>query len=99
MEKYFEILNNMEVEVKNQKTTPHNQNVTLSFEQIKDIVGNGWALIKDPVRDGSILLEGKLLYHSRNEDEAVEKMRKMRKEHRLYMKYCGERDPNIVYLL
>ena len=75
------------------------QNGTLSFEQIKDIVGNGWALIKDPVRDGSILLGGKLIFHSSNEDEAVEEMRIMRKEHRLYIKYCGEPDPNIVYLL
>ena len=74
-------------------------NGMLSFEQIKDIVGNGWAVIKDPIRDGSILLGGKLLFHSSNEDEAVENMRIMRKEHRLYMKYCGERDPNIVYLL
>ena len=89
----------MEVEVKNPTAATNSQNGTLSFEQIKDIVGNGWALIKDPVRDGSILLGGKLLYHSRNEDEAVEEMRIMRKGHRIYMKYCGERDPNIVYLL
>ena len=89
----------MEIEVKKPKSATDSPNGTLTFEQIKDIVGNGWALIKDPVRDGSILLGGKLLYHSRNEDEAVEEMRIMRKEHRLYMKYCGERDPNTVYLL
>jgi len=75
------------------------QNGTLSFEQIKDIVGNGWAIIRNPIRDGSILLAGELIFHSLNEDEAFEAMKVSRKNNRLYIKYCGERDPNIVYLL
>ena len=75
------------------------QNGTLSFAQIKDIVGNGWAVIKDPVFNGCIFLKGELIYHSHDEDEAFEAMKAKRKEHRLYIKYCGKRDPNIVYLL
>ena len=89
----------MEMEVKNPKATTHSQNGTLSFEQIKDIVGNGWAVIKDPVFNGCIFKKGELIYHSHDEDEAFEAMKAKRKEHRLYIKYCGERDPNIVYLL
>ena len=98
LKKHIEIINNMEVEVKNQKTTPHNQNVTLSFEQIKDIVGNGWALIKDPVFNGCIFVKGELIYHSQNEDAAYEEFR-VTKEKDVLIKYCGERDPKIVYLL
>jgi len=73
-------------------------NGTLSFEQIKDIVGNGWALIKDPVFNGCIFLKGELIYHSQDEDEAFEEMRTS-KEKDVLIKYCGERDPNVVYLL
>jgi len=88
----------MEVEVKKPKAATHSHNGTLSFEQIKDIVGNGWALIKDPVFNGYILQKGELIFHSQNEDEAVERMR-VRKEKDVLFAYCGERDPNVVYLL
>ena len=75
------------------------QNGMLNLEQIKDVVGNGWAVIKNPVFSDCAFLKGELFYHSLNEDEALEAMRVSRKEHRLYIKYCGERDPNVVYLL
>ena len=88
----------MEVEVKNQKSPIHSQNGMMSFEQIKDIVGNGWALIKDPVFNGCILLKGELIFHSQDEEEAVERMR-VRKEKDVLFAYCGKRDPNVVYLL
>ena len=89
----------MEVDVKKPQTTAESENGTLSFEQIKEIVGNGWAIIRNPIRKGSILLAGELIYHSHNEDDAFEAMKASRKNNRLYIKYCGERDPNTVYLL
>jgi hypothetical protein len=70
----------------------------MTFEQIRDIVGNGWAIIKNPVRDGSVLLGGELLFHSVDKDEVYQKTRVVGEKHVLF-KYCGERDPNIVYLL
>ena len=88
----------MEVEVKKPQTTAESQNGTLSFEQIKDIVGNGWAIIRNPIRDGAILLGGELLYHSTNKDDVYQKQRVAGEKHVLF-KYCGKRDPNTVYLL
>ena len=88
----------MEVEVKNPKAATHSQNGTLSFEQIKDIVGNGWALIKDPVFNGSIFLNGILLYHSNDPDKAYEELR-VTQEKDVFFLHCIERDPNIVYML
>ena len=70
----------------------------LSFEEIKDIVGNGWAVIKDAEFNGCIFLRGELLFHSHDPDEAYEEWGKS-KEKDVLIKYCGERDPNIVYML
>ena len=70
----------------------------LTFEEIKEIVGNGWAVIKNPEFNGCIFLRGELYFHSQDEDEAGEVWGKSKENH-LYFKFCGERDPNIVYLL
>ena len=75
------------------------QNGGLAFEQIKEIVGDGWGVIKEPVYDGCILLKGELLFHSDNEEVALDEMRVMRKEHHVLFKYFGERNPNIIYTL
>ena len=88
----------MNATVKNPKTTAERQDDVLTFEQIKNRVGNGWAIIKDPVFNGCIFLRGELLFHSADEDEAYEEFR-VTKEKDVLIKYCGERDPNIVYLL
>ena len=88
----------MEVEVKNPTAATHSQNGTLSFEQIKDIVGNGWAVIKNPVREGSKILKGELYFHSLNEKEALDELSRC-KDKLVSFRYFGERDPNIVYLL
>ena len=88
----------MEVKVKDQKETADNQNEVLTVEQIKSIVGRGWALIKNPVYDGCIFLKGELLFHSADEDEAYEALRVMRKEHRVLFKHFVDRDPNVAYL-
>ena len=78
--------------------TAISHNGALNLEQIKDIVGNGWAVIKNPIRDGSKLLKGELFYHSQNEDEALEELSKCKEKH-VSFRYFGKRDPNIVYLL
>ena len=74
------------------------QSGALAFEQIKDIVGNGWAVIKNPVCDGSKIIKGELYFHSQNEEEAFEELGKCKEKH-VSFRYFGERDPNIVYLL
>ena len=84
--------------IENPTTTAEISNGALTFEQIKDIVGNGWAVIKDPVFNGCIFLKGELYYHSHDKERAAEVWGKS-KEKDLYLKFCGKRDPNTVYLL
>ena len=38
----------------------------LTFEEIKEIVGNGWAVIKNPEFNGCIFLRGELYFHSQD---------------------------------
>ena len=70
----------------------------LTIEQIKDIVGDGWAIIKNPVGDRKTT-RGELLFYTHDEDEAYEQLSVLRKKHYVYFTYCGKRDPNVVYLL
>ena len=88
----------MEVEVKNQKTATHRHNGTLSFEAIKSITGDGWAVIKNPEHERGILVRGELLFHSDNYQEAIEAWGTSREKF-VGIKYCGKRDPNVVYIL
>jgi hypothetical protein len=95
----FDFLNRKEMEtIKTPKKTANSLNGALTFRQIRNRVGDGWAIILDPEFNGSIFLKGKLLFHSLNKEEAVEEYCK-RDENHLYLKYCGKRDPNLVYLL
>ena len=70
----------------------------LSCQQIKDMVGNGWAVIRNPEYDGCIFLRGELIYYGYDKSDVYRKERTAGEKHVLYM-YCGKRDPNIVYLL
>ena len=70
----------------------------LTIEQIKEIVGDGWAIIKDPVGDKKTT-RGELLFYTHDEDEAYKQLSVLRKNHYVYFTYCGKRDPNVVYLL
>jgi hypothetical protein len=70
----------------------------LTKRQIRNRVGEGWAIIEDPEWNGSIFLKGKLLYHSLNKSEVVEEFCK-RKEKHLYFMHCIKPDPNVIYLL
>jgi hypothetical protein len=80
------------------KTTANIPSQVLNSEQIKEKVGNGWALIEDPEYNGCVFLGGKLIFYSHNEDETFDVMSKC-KGKRVLIMYCGKRDPNIVYLL
>ena len=80
--------------------TVENQNGVLTFEEIKEIVGNGWGIIKNPKYNGTNKCSGELIFHTTDEDEAYEALGRYRRE-KIYVafRYFGERDPNIVYLL
>ena len=88
----------MEIEVKNQKPATHNNNGVMPFETIKSITGDGWAVIKNPEREDGTLVRGELLFHSGDYQEAI-KAWGTSSEKYVSIKYCGERDPNVVYIL
>ena len=70
----------------------------LTKRQIRNRVGDGWAIIENSQWNGSIFLKGKLLYHSLNKNEVVDEFCK-RKEKDLYFMHCTKPDPNAIYLL
>ena len=84
--------------VEKPKTTADIPNGMLTFEEIKDIVGDGWAIIRNPEFDGCIFLKGELVYYGYDKKDVYHRDRAAG-ENNLYFKYCGKRDPNIVYLL
>ena len=88
----------MTTTVKNQNRMSDIPEGILTIEEIRDIVGNGWAIIKVAERDG-ITTKGELLDYSSDEEEALDKLGVLGRKHRVLFKYCGKRDPNIVYLL
>ena len=88
----------MEVEVKKQKAALHSHNGMMSSEEIHSITGNGWAIVKNPVHERGILVRGELLFHSDNYQEAIEAWGTSREKY-VSIKYCGKRDPNVVYIL
>ena len=88
----------MEVTVKKPKKTAERQNGVLSFRQIRNRVGDGWAVIQDPEFNGCILLGGRLLYHSSDRKQALEEFGKYKNGHFAF-KYCGKPDPNVIYVL
>ena len=88
----------MKAAIKKPKPTAGGGNEVLSFRQIRNRVGEGWAIIENPEWNGAIFLRGELLYHSLNKDEAVEEFCK-RKEKHLFFMHCRKPDPNTVYIL
>ena len=88
----------MEMTVKKPKIKAGSQNGVLSFRQIRNRVGDGWAIIQDPESNGSVFVRGKLLYHSSDRKQALKELFN-RNEHHLLILYCGKPDPNAVYLL
>jgi len=88
----------METTVKKPKKTTERQNEVLTYRQIRNRVGDGWAVIQDPESNGSVLLRGKLVFHSKDRAAALDELFN-RDEDYLLIKYCGKIDPNVVYLL
>ena len=69
----------------------------LTFEEIKAIADNGWAIIRNPEYERGVMLRGELLFYSMDIDEAYDKL-KHTKEH-VAFRHFTKRDPNVVYLL
>ena len=69
----------------------------LTYEEIKQIADNGWAIIRNPIRENGVLLGGELLFYSMDRDEAYEKLRHTKE--RVLFRHFTKRDPNVVYLL
>ena len=88
----------MEVAIKKPKKAAERRNGVLTYRQIRNRVGDGWAIIKNPVREKGILTHGELLYHSSNRKQALEELGKCKNGHFAF-KYCGKIDPNVVYIL
>ena len=79
------------------KTTVEMPKGVLSFAEIKDIVGNGWAIIKNAEFNGCIFMRGELVYYGADKKDVYQRERRAG-EKEVYFKYCGDRDPNTVYL-
>ena len=88
----------MEVAIKKPKKTAERLNGVLTYRQIRNRVGDGWAIIKNPEREKGILMRGELLYHSSDRKQALEELGKCKNGHFAFQ-YCGKIDPNIVYIL
>jgi len=88
----------MEATIKKPKKIAGSQNGVLSFRQIRNRVGDGWAIIKDPEFDGCIFLQGELIYHSDDRAKVLKEFGRCN-ERDVLLKYCGKPDPNTVFLL
>ena len=66
----------MEVTVMKPKIKAGSQNGVLTERQIRNRVGDGWAIVQDPEWNGSVFLKGKLLYHSADHEKAYEEFGK-----------------------
>ena len=85
---------------KKNMTTTVGRNITsgvLTFEEIKAVAGEGWAIIKNPVRERGVLISGELYFHSHDYEEALDAMSTSGAKH-VAIKFCGKRDPNVVYI-
>ena len=69
----------------------------LTFEEIKKIADNGYAIIRNPEYERGMMIRGELLFHSTDRKEAYEKL-KHTAEH-VAFRHFTKRDPNVVYLL
>ena len=52
----------------------------LTLKQIRNRVGEGWAVIKNPEHEKGMLVRGELLYHSSDRLDALEEMGKCKKD-------------------
>jgi len=88
----------MQTTVEILKNTANKPNDVLSWQQIKDIVGDGWAIISNPEFEGSEFVRGELFYYGYVKSDVYKRERTIGKKD-VYFKYCGERDPNVILML
>ena len=77
--------------------TPDVTNEVMTWQQIKDKVGDGWAIISNPVYEGSKFVGGELFYYGYNKSEVYQK--DTRGQKKVFFRYCGKRDPNVILML
>ena len=70
----------------------------MTCQQIRDIVGNGWAVVSNPEFSGSDLLRGELIYFGYDKLDVYQKEIAAGHKRVFYM-YCGKRDPNVILML
>ena len=88
----------MEVAIKKPKKTSDRNNGVLSLRQIRNRVGDGWAIIQNPEFEKGQIARGELLYHSSDRKKTLQELGKC-KNGDFAFKYCGKIDPNVVYIL
>ena len=77
---------------------PDVTNEVMTWQQIKDKVGNGWAAISNPEFKSSELVRGELIYYGYNKSDVYR--REIGAGHkRVFYTYCGKRDPNVYLML
>ena len=83
------------------KTAVETPNITkevMTWQQIRDKVGDGWAIISNPEFKSSELVKGELVYFGYNKSDVYQ--REIDDEHkRVFYTYCGKRDPNVILML
>ena len=70
----------------------------MTWRQIKDKVGNGWAIISNPEFRGQEFVRGELFYYGYVKSDVYNNKRTAGLKD-VYFKYCGERDPNVILML
>ena len=72
-------------------------NDVLTWQQIKDKVGDGWAIISNPEFDGLNFVKGELFHYGYNKSEVYQRETRGQKD--VLFRYCGKRDHNVYLML
>ena len=78
--------------------TPDVTNEVMTWQQIKDKVGDGWAIINNPEFEGQEFVRGELFYYGYVKSDVYKRERTVGLK-RVFLRYCGERDPNVILML
>ena len=71
----------------------------LTKRQIKNRVGEAWALLKNPeYSEKQVMLSAELLYYNADKVKVHEEATKYKKGH-FAVSFFGTPDPNVIYLL
>ena len=71
----------------------------LTKRQIKNRVGEAWALLENPeYSEKQVLLTAELLYYNADREKVYEEAIKYKKGH-FAVRFFGTPDPNVIYLL